>query len=66
MLDFWAVSDSPKTEIPGLFSNSSKLDCETDFRTVHAYSSVCIVKMNNMICCVKNGVVNSCSSDVLT
>ena len=36
------------------------------FRTVHAYSSVCIVKINNMICCVKNGVVNACSIDVLT
>ena len=65
-LDFWVVSDSSKTEILGLFSDSLKLDCEIDFRTVHAYSSVCIVKMNNMICCVKNCVVNTCSIDVLT
>ena len=48
-LDFWAVSDSPEIEIPGLFSDSPELKCETEFRTVHAYSSVCIVKMNNMI-----------------
>ena len=27
---------------------------------------LCIVKMNKMICCVKNGVVNACSIDVLT
>ena len=55
-LNFWAVSDSPKTEILGLFLDSPKLDRETDFRTVHAYSSMCIVKMN-MICCVKNGLL---------
>ena len=36
------------------------------FQTVHAHSSVCIAKMNNMICCVKNDVVNACSIDVLT
>ena len=29
------------------------MDCEIDFWTVHAYSSVCIVIMNNMIGCVK-------------
>ena len=65
-LDFWAISDSSEPESPGLFSDSPELDCETDFRIVHAYSSVCIMKMNNMICCVKNGVVNACSIDVLT
>ena len=42
------------------------MNCETEFRTVHAYSSMCIVKMNNMICCVENDVVNACSTDVLT
>ena len=30
-LDFWAVSDSPKTEIPGLFSDSPELEYETGF-----------------------------------
>ena len=49
-LDFWTVLDNPKTEIPGLFLDSPELDCKTDFRTVHACSFVCIVKMNNMIC----------------
>ena len=48
-LDFWAVSDSPKTKIPILFSDSPELNCETEFRTIHAYSSVCIAKMNDMI-----------------
>ena len=48
-LDFWVVSDNPKTDIPRLFSNSPELNCETEFWTVHAYSSVCIAKMNNMI-----------------
>ena len=48
-LDFWAVSDSLKTEIPRLFSDSLELNCEDEFRTVHAYSYVCIAKMNNMI-----------------
>ena len=47
--DFWVVSDSPKIEISRLFSNSPELNCETKFWTVHAYSSVCIAKMNNMI-----------------
>ena len=56
-LDLWAISDSLKTKILGLFSDSPKLDRETDFWTVHAYSSVCIVKMNNAICCVKNGLL---------
>ena len=46
-------SDSLGIEILGLFSDSPKLDCETEFRTIHAYSSVCIVIMNNMISCVK-------------
>ena len=64
-LDFWAVSDNSKIEISGLFSDNPELDYETDFRTAHANSSVCIVKMNNMICCVKYGVVNACSIDVL-
>ena len=59
----WLFSDSLKTETPGLFSNSPELDCETDFRTVHAYSSVCIVIMNNMIGCKYS--VNVCSNDVL-
>ena len=60
-LNFWAISNSPKIEIPrlfsdspelnflGLFSNNPELNCETEFRIVHAYSSVCIAKMNNMI-----------------
>ena len=30
-LDFWAVSDSLKTKILGLFSDSVDLDRETDF-----------------------------------
>ena len=48
-LDFWAVSDSPETKIAGLFSDSSKMNRETKFQTVHAYYSVCIAKINNMI-----------------
>ena len=48
-LDFWVVSDNSKIEIPGLFSDSPELNCEIEFRTVHAYNSVCIEKMNNMI-----------------
>ena len=48
-MDFWAVSDSPKTEILGIFSDSSNLKCKTEFRTIHEYSFVCIAKMNNMI-----------------
>ena len=47
--DFWAVSDNPETEIPGLFSDNPELNCETKFQTVLVYSSVCIAKMNNMI-----------------
>ena len=42
-------SDSLKTDI----SDCPELDCETDFQTVHAYSSMCTVIMNNMIGCVK-------------
>ena len=37
-LDFWAVLDSPKTEILGLFSDSPKLNCEIEFQIVYAYS----------------------------
>ena len=48
-MDFLAVLNSLKTKIPRLFSNSSELNCETEFRTIHAYSSMCIAKMNNMI-----------------
>ena len=48
-LDFWAVSNNLKTEISRLFSDNPKLNYETEFRIVHAYSSVCIAKMNNMI-----------------
>ena len=49
MLDFWAVSNSLKTEILGLFLDSPELNCETEFWTIHAYSSMCIAKMNNMV-----------------
>ena len=45
--------DSLVTEILGLLSDSPKLKCEIDFLTVHAYSLLCIVIMNNMIGCVK-------------
>ena len=45
--------DSLETKILGLLSDSSELECETDFLTVYAYSLVCIVIMNNMIGCVK-------------
>ena len=48
-LDFWAVLHSLKTEIPGLFLDSLELNCETEFWTVHAYSYLCVAKMNNMI-----------------
>ena len=46
-------SDSLETKISRLFSDSPEMDCEIDFRTVHKYSSVCIVIMNNKIGCVK-------------
>ena len=32
---------------------------------VCVYYSVLLIKMNNMICCVKNDVVNACSIDVV-
>ena len=48
-LYFWAVSNSLETKNLGLFSDSPELNCETEFRTIHPYSSVCIAKMNNMI-----------------
>ena len=48
-LYFWIILDSPKTEILGLFLDSPELNRETEFRTVHVYSYVCIAKMNNMI-----------------
>ena len=50
--DFWAVSDSPKTKILGLFLNSPELNCEIEFRTVHAYEW--------HDCGVKNDAVNAC------
>ena len=49
----WLFLDSLETETLRLFSNSPELDCETDFRIVHAYSFMCIVIMNNMIGYVK-------------
>ena len=48
-MDFWAISDSSETKILGPFLDSLELNCETEFWTVHAYSSVCIAKMSNMI-----------------
>ena len=48
-LDFYIVSDILKIKSSRLFSDSPELNCETEFRTVHAYSSKCIAKMNNMI-----------------
>ena len=33
---------------------------------VRVYCCVLLQKMNNIICCVKNDVVNTCSIDVLT
>ena len=38
-----------KKKISGLFSESPKLKCETEFLTILVYSSVCIATMNNMI-----------------
>ena len=35
------------------------------FRTVHAYSLVCVAEMNNMCLC-ENYFVKACSIDVLT
>ena len=77
-LDFWAVSNSTKTEIPRLFSDSTEteiprlfsdspeLEYETEYsRTVHAYSLVCIAEMNNMCSC-ENYFVNASSVGVLT
>ena len=45
-LDFRAILDSLKIKNLGLFSDSPELNCETEFRTVYAYSYVCIAKMN--------------------
>ena len=64
-LDFWAVLNNPKIKIPGLFSDSPELNCETEFWTVHAYGLVYVAKMNNMCLC-ENYFVNACSMDVLT
>ena len=43
-MDFGIVFGQSGIEIPRLFSNSPVLDYETDFRTVHVYSLVCIAK----------------------
>ena len=48
-LDFWVISDNLEIEISELFSDCPELNYETEFRTIHAYCYVCIVKMNNMI-----------------
>ena len=43
-MDFWAVSNSPKTKILGLFSDSLELNCENEQHD----------------CGVKNDAVNAC------
>ena len=64
----WTVFEQSMGQIMGLFFNRPELDYKTFFFfEMSMHTILCVIaKMNNMICCMKNEVVNACSIDVLT